>query len=82
MDAVRQQALTPPIPFPWKYALPGATAGLGLLLAFPIAGLSHTLATPSAPASLLSPALTGVGWIFFALLLSIASITLSRRLVH
>ena len=85
MDAVRHQALTPPpIPFPWKRALPGLGAwGIALVLVFTMA--RSTAASP-APAWFTSPLtathVTAAGLIILALLLSLASVKLSMRLTR
>src|SRR5206468_12240322 len=54
MDAVRREAtVPPPIPFPWKRALPGlAVAGLtlGLVLILSLEQLVRTVTSPSIPA--------------------------------
>jgi len=92
MEAVRREAaMPPPIPFPWKRALPGLAACLAILVVAVFA--SHSGAAPQ-PASvpfwsrMLSDASTalatagrlGLGWVALALLLSLASVTLSMRL--
>ncbi|HVN77843.1 MAG TPA: hypothetical protein VMW38_02495 [Terriglobia bacterium] len=92
MDAVRQEAATPPpIPFPWKRALPGLiVAGLTIVLAL-VAGLvplfREVRALPPSPtlvlefASALEAAKSvGAGWIFLALFLALASLKFSMRL--
>lgn len=89
MEAVaREAAAPPPIPFPWKRALPGLTAvGLALvsIIVASILLLHHGVPSQPLPAewhsalaSLLqaSKAL-GVNWIALALLLSLASVKLS-----
>ena len=94
MDAVRREAtVPPPIPFPWKRALPGlAVAGLtlGLVLILSLEQLVRTVTSPSIPArfpSVLAPILeatmlAGAGWIILALLLTLVSIVLSVRLTE
>jgi hypothetical protein len=89
MDAVRREASAPPpIPFPWKRALPGI-AGWVLALAFLIAAVlqrsTASASTPSILASLGSSLATafraaqtvGAGWIAAALLLSYVSVKLA-----
>jgi hypothetical protein len=89
MDAARKEASAPPpIPFPWKRALPGI-AGWVLALAFLIAAVvrrsSESTSAPSLLANLgstLSAAFraaqtVGAGWIAAALLLSYVSVKLA-----
>jgi len=91
MDAVRREtAAPPPIPFPWKRALPGLLAA-GLALVFVLvahAGLFGQEATNqllpeewlSAFASILEVwKHVGANWISLALILSLASVKLSIR---
>jgi hypothetical protein len=94
MEAVRREASTPPpIPFPWKRALPGlAAAALALVLA--LAELSATgFREAAAPSHLLvwlasvAPALkaavgAGAGWIALSLLVTYGSVKLSMRLAR
>ena len=92
MDAVRHEAMTPPpIPFPWKRALPGLiVAGLTIVFAF-VAGLiplfQEAQALPLQPD--LVPEFTsafeaakgvGAGWILLASFLALASVKFSMRL--
>jgi hypothetical protein len=93
MDAVRREtaaAVPPPIPFPWKRALPGLCAAcLGLVSLFVvcITLLSRGTATPHLPAKLPSAfalifeawKTVGASWIALALLLSLVSVKLSMR---
>lgn len=91
MEAVqRDAAVLPPIPFPWKRALPGLCAA-GFMLAFVIVAsillLVHKPAAPPIPAvwhaglaSIVEAWKTfGANWIALALLLSLASVKLSMR---
>jgi hypothetical protein len=94
MEAVRREASTPPpIPFPWKRALPGlAAAALALVLA--LAEVSATgFREGGATAHLLlwlayvAPALkaavgAGAGWMALALLVTYGSVKLSTRLAR
>lgn len=93
MDAVRHETeAPPPIPFPWKRALPGlSAAGFALVSVF-VVGITLFLgetATQPPPAKLLSAfALifqgwnaVGASWIVLALVLSLASVKLSRHFV-
>jgi len=91
MDAVRREAAAlPPIPFPWKRALPGLfAAGVALVSAF-VAGIALFIqgtASQPLPSRLQSTfALSfegwntmGASWITLALVVSIASAKLSMR---
>jgi|SRR5271157_1684832 len=91
MEAVaREAAVPPPIPFPWKRALPGlSAAGLALmavltgsLLLLENGAASQPLPPEwlSALTSLLQASKTlGAYWIAMALLLSLASVKLSTH---
>ena len=91
MDAVRREASTPPpIAFPWKWALPGLAAWAILLVWFAITIFAHPSRGAVAPPVVLSPTLVtifegaktiGVGWVTLALLISLASVRLSMRIV-
>jgi len=92
MDAVRREASTPPpIPFPWKYALPGLAAWAFALVAFFIVVLEQFgrgLPAPPVPSASLvlitiveAGKAIGAGWIALALLMSYASASLSMRLM-
>jgi hypothetical protein len=91
MDAVRCEASTPPpIPFPWKWALPGLAVWTVVIVAFLTAAFVQFGRGAMAPSAVASPTLVtifeaaktvGVGWITLALLMSFASVTLSMRLV-
>jgi hypothetical protein len=95
MDAVRREAAAPPpIPFPWKRALPGMiVAGLVFVLAvmavvavivyLPMTSTIPHVSTP--PSSLGSPGLHGgiesaTAWTLLALLLAFVSVKLSMSL--
>lgn len=91
MDAVRHDAAAPPpIPFPWKRALPGlCAAGIALVSLF-IAGSALFIrgtATQPLPARFLSALAlilevwktVGANWIALALALSFVSVKLSMR---
>src|ERR1700689_2643739 len=92
MDAVRREAAAPPpIPFPWKRALPGlvvAGLALALVLAAGISELERALTTARFSSSLPSvvPYIFrgGIGsaamWIAMTLLATLASVKLSLRL--
>lgn len=93
MDAVRREAATPPpIPFPWKRALPGLVLGIVAIVGLLVSEFAHRAPETSAPAvstlsltQLLSAARVigvradGVGWIILALLLTLASVIFSLR---
>jgi hypothetical protein len=95
MDAVRcEAAIPPPIPFPWKRAMPlVAAAGVALVLVvvvlvMGIAQLGRASASPP-PAPLwmaarlpfVNSAATPVaGWVCLALVLTVASVAFSLRL--
>ena len=89
MERVQEDAVAPPpIPFPWKRAVPGILLASGvfgwaavLLIRLELrdpASLTFTL--PRLPATLAGPA-EQAGWIALALGASYASWLLSRRLV-
>ena len=97
MEAVRREAAAPPpIPFPWKRALPFLVLAPLALLAVVVAGVtvivqigrepsSSHLANASSLLTMLMPMwqrLTGsvVGWIALALLTAFLSVELSMRL--
>lgn len=91
MDAVRRDAMTPPpIPFPWKCALPGLCAAVLALVSVFIAGSALFIpgtVTQPLPARLLSALasilevwkIVGASWIALALVLSFVSVKLSMR---
>ncbi len=95
MDAVRREAAAPPpIPFPWKFALPClalAVVALGLVVVAGFAAfeqLSHTTTGLSLPADSIDPlALDAHGpigaalrWTGLSLLVAFVSVKLSMRL--
>jgi len=93
MDAVRREAATPPpIPFPWKQALPGLVVGIVALAGLLVLGFVLLTAETAAPApaafslpQLISAArvaalkVDGTGWLAKALLLTLASVFFSFR---
>jgi len=95
MDAVRREAATPPpIPFPWRRALPGFGLCVVALAALLVAGFmlrapasvpaapataSYSLAQMFAAARVAIEKADGAGWIALALLLTLASIFFSFR---
>ena len=93
MEAIRHEAaVPPPIPFPWKRALPGlVVAGviLGVVLVVGIVQLSHGAATSPLPAAW-GTALQSLGqatlkfggpWVALALLASFACVKFSTLFV-
>jgi hypothetical protein len=95
MDAVRREAAAPPpIPFPWKRALPGLVAAaftLALVLVSAILAIAHLGAAPATtqfsiswPSLLMRTFQRSVGsvvnWTLFALLVTFVSVKLSMRL--
>ncbi len=94
MQADRREASTPPpIPFPWKRALPGlaaavAAVGVGLAQAFAAGRTGAAADVPvvywlSAAAPVLRAAVAAGGqWVALALLLTYASLKLSMRLAR
>jgi len=92
MDAIECAASTPPpIPFPWKHALPGLAACLITLVSFVYLAFAHFNASSTRSAlprtapmlAAIIEALNAVdgGWIAVALLVSAASVFFSLRMV-
>jgi hypothetical protein len=88
MERIREEAAAPqPIPFPWKRALLGAVAacvGLGWgvveLIRLAIAAAhDHQPVALQIPSTLLQP-MESLGWAALALVVSLASWKLSRRM--
>jgi hypothetical protein len=88
MEKVQEEARVPaPIPFPWKRALPGLVLiagvfGWGGLELFPLALSAMKASSPvilHLPAEVLQP-IEGMGWVALALVFSLASWLLARRL--
>jgi hypothetical protein len=96
MDGVRMEASAPPpIPFPWRRALPGLMVCLLALAAVCVTALSrpgparvHEVSAQTTLTRLMSDLglllsaanIGGLGWIILALILTVASIKLSLRL--
>ena len=92
MEAVqREAAAPPPIPFPWKRALPGLCAAvlmLALVIVASIVLLVHKPGAPPIPAEWRAALVSiveawksfGANWIALALVLSFASVKLSMHL--
>jgi hypothetical protein len=93
MDAVRSEAAAPPpIPFPWKWALPGLAVGgvtLGMVLVITIAQLARGPAVTAIPTDWItalhsvehSTMRFGGLWIALALFASFACVKFSRLFV-
>jgi hypothetical protein len=93
MDAVRREAAAPPpIPFPWKRAIPGlCAAGFVIVWVFVVAItlFIHGPATQPVPTELLTVFdstirgwnTLGANWIVLALAVSLVSVKLSFRFV-
>jgi hypothetical protein len=92
MDAIEYAASTPPpIPFPWRHALPGLAAWLIALvsfiyLAFAQSDAISTRAALPGTAPMLAAIIAGLkavdgGWIAVALLTSAAAVFFSMRMV-
>jgi hypothetical protein len=93
MDAVRREAAAPPpIPFPWKRALPGLAVG-GLMLVLVLRALvvaiahagkvtdPHSMALPSGMPPLFHGGIESAAtWAALALLTALVSVKLSMRL--
>lgn len=88
MDRVREEAAAPPpIPFPWKRAVPGLVVAAGVFgwtaveFGRMIAPAISTLRLPLMPVSLTNiRPLEQAGWVMAALAVSVASWMLSRRI--
>jgi hypothetical protein len=88
MEAVRSEAATPPpIPFPWKRALPGLAADVLMIVWLAVVGITRPALAPEASplATTLPPTLVPIleagAWIVLTLLLTLAAVMLSMRLV-
>jgi hypothetical protein len=89
MDSVEEAAAAPPpIPFPWKRAIPGIVLATVVLVCGAVAIVRYILGvgvmqftTPKTQLPLaLTPAMQQAGWILAALAISAASYLLARRL--
>jgi hypothetical protein len=82
MDAVTREATAPPpIPFPWKRALPGLIWCLAVNIGFLMIFLRRHATPSSIPGAVVpSTVMSGVAWVAAALLLSLVSIALSTRI--
>jgi hypothetical protein len=89
MERVREEAVAPPpIPFPWKRAIPGVLAITGVFVWGAVELFRHglpALSSPALPQPQLPIALVGpveqAGWVALALGVTLLSWLLSRRLV-
>ncbi len=94
MDAVRRDAATPPpIPFPWRrvrlaivVASLALVGGMALLVVQPRPTPSPRLSAPDATAALealVRPATSvGLHWVLLAIVLTLASVALARRIAR
>jgi hypothetical protein len=84
MDAVTTDATAPPLPFPWKRALPLAAAFPALLLWIAFLPTGHDVATPGPDPytwfKTMVPMATA--WVAAGLLMSVAVTAWSLRLVR
>jgi hypothetical protein len=85
MTALRNEvSAPPPIPFPWRRALPGLAACLAALVVLAAVALANS--STFAPVPVPVPALVQAAatakalWIALALVLTLASVTISLRL--
>jgi hypothetical protein len=79
MDAVRSEASTPPLRFPWKLALPGLVAAIVIIGFVLWTGLVQALHTAADSQSTIAVP-SAVLWTALALLMTLASLLLSMRL--
>jgi hypothetical protein len=92
MEAVRREASAPPpIPFPWKRALPGLAAGIAALVAM-ILELAKSAVRPAPAAPVQNRLIAaldyaasvtnayGINWILLAMVITLACMMLSMRL--
>jgi hypothetical protein len=93
MDAVERAASTPaPIPFPWKYVIPGLMASLIALVSFVSLAFGNFNVSSTGPAiPTLAPIPAGLveslkafdaAWIAVALLVSATSVIFSMRIAR
>ena len=89
MDRIREEAAAvPPIPFPWKRAIPGIVLAAGVfgwgaveLTRQAVSAMRSAQSLPlHLPASMLRP-VEGIGWVAIALGVSFASWALSRFMI-
>lgn len=89
MEAVQNEASAPPpLPFPWKRALPGVAAAALALVWICVVGFTQLRSGAAAPPlainlpPTLAPILEAAGVSLLALLLAYASVKLSTRLMR
>lgn len=94
MNAVRREVVAPPpLPFPWKHALPGllaAALAVALLLGTVVEVFTkHTAAQPlrlAVPSFLFSAFFTSkaveAGWVTLTLILSLVAVNISMRVAQ
>ena len=89
MDAVRREALEPPpIPFPWRRALPGIVAFAVALVSTLTFGAASVTSVSAGPAAAFLTATINVGtnpvtpWFALAVLLTVAPVMWSLRLMR
>ena len=83
MEGVRTEASAPPIPFPWKRALPGLAAAivaLALLAAWIATATSQSSAAPATLPAAWTANMVGIAAVVLALSLSYASMKIGMRL--
>jgi len=88
MERVQEEAVAPPpIPFPWKRAIPGVLAITGVFVWGAVELFRHGLPTlsspmlplPHLPVALVVP-VESAGWVALALCATLLSLLLARRL--
>jgi hypothetical protein len=80
MEAVQREAETPPpIPFPWKRALPGLVSCVGGLVILLVVVFSWVFSRPSRGMELPAGAVQAAGWIALALVVSLVSVIVGTR---
>jgi hypothetical protein len=86
MERIREEAaVPPPIPFPWKRAIPGIALATGVFgwgaVELTREAISAVQRAPSIPLQIpdsLQRPVEGIGWVAIALVVSLASWALSR----
>jgi hypothetical protein len=85
MDRIREEAAAPPpIPFPWKRAIPGIGLACGVFgwgaveLTRQAVAAMHSAPVPFHLSASMSRPVVGIGWVAIALGVSFASWALSR----